>query len=106
MTYSTPQLFSPSFQAVHLVAPFWANNDISNRVGSISYEVHSSNVSSDYISLVSTFISQQKQIQFIGSWMLLAEWTNVSEFNGLLTDVSIIIILHALTGELLQFSTS
>ena len=77
--YTTPQLFSSTFSDAYLVAPYWASNDISNRVGNISYEVHSS---TDYVIQVSTFISQQQQVQFNGSWMLLAEWNNVPQFNG------------------------
>ena len=88
VTYSTPQLFSSSSPQDHLVAPFWANNDISNRVGSISYEVHSSGTTSDYISSVSAFISQQKEVRFSGTWMLLAEWNSVPQFGGPLTIVS------------------
>ena len=88
-SYNTPQLFSSSFTSAHLVAPFWSNNDISNRVGNISYEVHYSETSnSNYIDLVSTFISQQEQVEFRGSWMLLAEWNRVPQFRGPLTVVS------------------
>ena len=84
VSFTNPQLFSPSFSDAALVAPFWADNDISNRVGAISYEVHSSG---SPISRVSTFISQQQQVQFSGSWMLLAEWNNVPQFNGSTDDV-------------------
>ncbi len=88
VAYNTPQLFSSSFPSAYLVAPFWANNDISNRIGNISYEVHSSEDSSEYINMVSTFISQQQQVQFNGSWMLLAEWNHVPQFSGSLAVVS------------------
>ena len=71
-----------------MVAPFWANNDLLNRIGSISYEVHNFETSSSYISKVSAYISQQQQVQFNGSWMLLAEWKNVSQFGGALSVVS------------------
>jgi len=71
-----------------MVAPFWASNDISNRVGIVSYEVHSSAASSSYTNLVSSFISQQQQVQFNGTWMLLAEWHSVPQFGGSLTVVS------------------
>ena len=89
VTYNTPQLFSSYFPpAETMVAPFWANNDISNRVGNISYEVHSSEISMTYINLVSTFISQQQQVQFRGSWMLLAKWSGVPQSMGSLAIVS------------------
>lgn len=88
MAYNTPQLFTSSFPPAHLVAPYWANNDISNRVGSISYEVHGSGISATYINLVSTFISQQQQVRFNGNWMLLAEWNGVPQFSGSVAVVS------------------
>lgn len=88
VTDSTPQLFSSSSLPAYLVAPFWAHNDISNRVGDISYEVHSFVVSLNYINLVSSFISQQQQVKFNGSWMLLAEWNSVPQFSGSVSVVS------------------
>ena len=86
--YNTPQLFSPSSPFNYIVAPFWANNDISNRVGNITYEVHTTENSPRYITLVSSFISQQQQVRFRGSWMLVASWNSVPQFGGSLTDVS------------------
>ena len=88
VTYSTPQIFSTTFPPAYMVAPFWANNDLPNRIGSISYEVHNHEISSNYISSVSAYISQQQQVRFNGSWMLLAEWNNVSQFGGSLSVVS------------------
>ncbi len=90
VTYTAPQLLSASFPLAYLVAPFWANNDFNNRVGAVSYEVHTSEISSSYIDLVSTFISNQLQIKFNGSWMLVAEWSNVPQLSGSLTVVSTI----------------
>lgn len=88
VSYTSPRLFSPSSSS-YMVAPFWANSDISMRVGSVSYEVHSSQASSDYIDLVNSFISRQQQVQFNGTWMILAEWKDVPKYNGSLDDVSI-----------------
>ena len=88
ISYNTPQLFSSTAPSSHLVAPYWANNDISNRLGSVSYEVHHSETSSTYIGQVSSFISQQQQVQFNGTWMILAEWQSVPQFGGSLTAVS------------------
>ena len=91
--YNTPQLFSSSSPATYLVTPFWANNDISNRVGNITYEVHTTENSPTYITLVSSFISQQKQVQFNGNWMLVAKWNSVPQFGGSLTNVSIHLLI-------------
>ena len=96
--YNTPQLFSPSSPLAYIVAPFWANNDISNRVGNITYEVHTTETSPSYITLVSSFISQQQQVKFIGNWMLVAHWNGVPQFGGSLAAVSSycpsVIMLH------------
>ena len=86
--YNNPQLFSPSSPSAYIVAPFWANNDISNRVGNITYEVHTAETSPSYMMLVSSFISQQKQVKFSGNWMLVAYWNDVPQFGGSLSAVS------------------
>ena len=86
--YNTAQLFSASSPFAYLVAPFWANNDISNRVGNITYEVHTTENSPSNVLLVSTFISQQQQVQFNGNWMLVAKWNSIPQFGGSLANVS------------------
>ena len=86
--YSVPQHFSPSSPFTYIVAPFWSNSDVSNRVGNISYEVHTRYHPPDLINLVSSFITQQQQVQFNGTWMLVARWNDVPQFGGSLTDVS------------------
>ena len=86
--YNVPQRFSSSSPFTHFIAPFWSNSDISNRVGNVSYEVHTRYHAPNLINLVSSFISQQQQVQFNGTWMLVARWNNVPQFGGSLTDVS------------------
>ena len=41
-----------------------------------------------FLSLVSAYISGHHQVQFNGSWMLLAEWNNVPQLHGSITTVS------------------
>ena len=88
--YNTPQRFSASSPFTYIVAPFWSNNDISNRIGNITYEVHTTEVSQSQIALVSSFISQQQQVQFNGSWMIVAKWNGVPQFERSLSIVSIL----------------
>ena len=76
------------------MAPFWSNNDISNRVGNISYEVHTEANSPELINLVSSFITQQEQVQFNGNWMLVARWNDVPQSGGSLANVSSIVHGH------------
>ena len=83
-TVYTPSLFSSTSTPNYLVAPFWADIDITVH-GSISYEVHSTSAGSSSIALlnrVSTFISNQKNTQFFGNWMLVATWSQVSQVGG------------------------
>lgn len=98
VVYNTPQLFSQSFPPAYIVAPFWSNNDISNRVGNITYEIHTVETSPTYTTLVSSFIGQQKQVKFRGNWMLVAHWNGVPQFGGPLATVSFncaaIILIH------------
>lgn len=86
--YNTPMLFSDSSPNSYLVAPFGAQNDISHRVGHVAYEVHDSENSEVLLSLVNVYISGHHQVQFNGSWMLLAEWKNVPQLHGSITIVS------------------
>ena len=85
--YDKPELFPEYSPSSYLVAPFWAQNDISHRVGHVAYEVHDSESSQTYLSLVSTFISGHQQVRFNGTWMLLAEWNSVPQLDGSLTNV-------------------
>ena len=83
-TVYTPSRFSFTSTPNYLVAPFWADIDIRIN-GSISYEVHSTSAGSSSIALlnrVSTFISNQKNTQFSGNWMLVASWSQVPAYSG------------------------
>lgn len=68
------------------MAPFWTDSDISEGVGEVSYQVYD-NSQSESLSWVSTYVSQQQQINFIGTWMLVAEWRDVPKHQGELTTV-------------------
>ena len=57
-------------------------------MGGVSYQVFD-NSQSESLSWVSTFISQQQQINFTGNWMLVAEWKDVPEYLGESSIVSI-----------------
>ena len=83
-TITRPSLFSSTSPYNYLVAPFGADIDIRIH-GSISYEVHSTSAGSSSIALlnrVSTFISNQKNTQFSGNWMLVASWSQVPAYSG------------------------
>ena len=62
----------------YLVAPFWEDVDTSGGVGNISYQVYSTG--SPLLDTVNTIISDEENINFIGHWMLVAEWDGVPEF--------------------------
>lgn len=76
-------VFEPqSFPSIpNLVAPFWADIDITNTPGQILYEVHETNASFFQLARVSAFISTQLGISFDGSWMLVAQYNNVLPFG-------------------------
>ena len=61
--------------SLYLVAPFWTDVDIRGEMGDISYQVYSNG--SSLLDTVSTIISDQENISFIGHWMLVAEWSDV-----------------------------
>ena len=74
-----PSLSVPSSRnSDYTVAPFETSTVISEN-GSVSYEVHSIDGHSSLLGRVNKFIRQTEQNTFAGTWMLLAEWRNVSQ---------------------------
>ena len=71
----------------YLVAPFWDDIDISEGVGDISYQVYSTG--SPPLDTVNTIISDEENINFIGHWMIVAEWDGVPAHQGSLIQVSV-----------------
>ena len=83
-----PELFP--IESEYLVAPFWADVNIANmeRVGDVSYQVYSSG--SPLLDTVNAFICDEKNFDFNGNWMLLAEWNDVPLFVGPVSEVSLL----------------
>ena len=71
-----PRVFPIGF--LYLVAPFWADINIEGGMGNISYQVYSTG--SPLLDTVNTFISDERDFNFNGRWMLLAEWNDVSSY--------------------------
>ena len=71
----------------YLVAPFWDDVDISRGVGTISYQVYSTG--RPLLDTVNTIISDEENMNFIGHWMIVAEWDGVPEYGGSFTQVSV-----------------
>lgn len=59
------------------MAPYWADNDI-RLAGNVSYEVHAG--STGHLRTVSDFVGAEVGINFTGTWMLLAEWSEVHPY--------------------------
>ena len=72
----------------YLVAPFW--DDINTEAhGDISYLVYTTG--SSLLDTVNTIISDEENTNFIGHWMLVAEWDSVAELGGRFDKVSAIL---------------
>ena len=71
-----------------LVAPYWTDSDVTVGVGSIDYEIHTSETSQLILSSVDSIINKHMQTEFHGEWILLAEWDNVPEHGGIINIVS------------------
>ena len=56
--------------------------DLESGVGRIRYEVHSKTFASTALQNISTFISSEEDIVFEAEWMLVAEWEEVTQFEG------------------------
>ena len=86
-----PELFP--YYSEYLVAPFWDDVDISGGVGDISYQVYSTG--SPLLDTVNTIISDEENINFIGHWMLVAEWDGVPAYSGSSNQVNITCIMES-----------
>ena len=80
-----PELFPLNF--VYLVAPFWADVDIEGGVGDVSYQVYSTG--SPLLVTVNAFISDERNFDFNGRWMLIAQWNGVSAYASPTNEASI-----------------
>ena len=90
---------------IPLVAPFFADNDISFGVGEIIYEVHTESTSESIISYVNSIVNQNHHADFEGKWMLVATWSGVPPFSGFGGIVSLLIICIYQTNKLFHRQT-
>ena len=81
VTYGNPVLFPGINSYNYLVTPFWAKHDIASS-GEVSFLTVNSTDDAALLSIVSTFVSRQQGIQFSGTWMLLADWTDVAQYGS------------------------
>ena len=65
-----------------LVAPFFADIDISSGVGRIGYEIHTQQNSENILSQISAVINENHNTRFQGKWLLVATWDGVPPFSG------------------------
>ena len=88
--------FSPfhfnEFRSISVVAPFFADIDISRGIGEINYEIHTDVTSQSIISRIDSLISEHMQIEFNGKWLLVAQWDGVPQFGGDVNIVSMFIL--------------
>ena len=88
------------------MAPYWSDVDI-RLAGNISYEVHSArknNSGSDrLLEEISQFVEQSTGQSFSGTWMLVAEWTEVypwphgiigGSFSDHVSELNIVVSQH------------
>ena len=79
------------YDSLYLVAPFLAYIDIGNGIGNISYQVYSNG--SPLLDTVNSIISNEETTNFIGHWMLVAEWNSVPEYYTGSSQVGSILVL-------------
>lgn len=60
---------------ISLVAPFFTNEGAQ---GQISYEIHSINASSSIFSQVDTLVNQHHDAKFVGKWLIVSTWKNIT----------------------------
>ena len=82
---SLPNTSTPSF-----ISSFWLKGDIAVGRGNVSYEVH--NTSTSLLRQVSDYVSRNQSVPFVGSWMIVAFWSEVPEM--FVTGVSSVSMVH------------
>ena len=80
LTSYIPYLFT-GFDTYSLVAPFFTDIDISNGVGQIRYEIHTTATSEYLLSNVNKLINEHMGTEFSGEWLLIAEWRDAPAFG-------------------------
>lgn len=83
----SPVLFPESVLYNHLVAPFWTNYN-QTQSGSISYEVHST--ATGLTSIVNNFIRQEGEEDFLGTWMMVATFNELSLLDSTAYEVMVL----------------
>lgn len=86
-SHPTPVLFPSGLHFAFLLAPFWSDIDPSI-YGLIRYQIYDQ-LNSALLLQVNDFISNYTDISFTGTWMLVAEWAEVVEYDTT-TPVSLI----------------
>ena len=76
VTFSTPYPFPKSQDYTYMVAPFWTKQD-ARIEGEVSFEVHNASTSDKLLRQVSSYINNNMQNSFSGTWMVVAEWNGV-----------------------------
>ena len=84
-SFGSLPISTPSF-----IASFWLMGDITVRRGNVSYEVH--NTSTSLLRQVSDYVSRNQSVPFVGSWMMVAFWSEVPE--KFVTGVSSVSMIH------------
>ena len=92
-------------QTNFVVAPFWSNIGV-HIGGEISFQVYTSINGSTELDIVSQVITQfnDGDPSFNGTWMLVAQWTEVAETGGDPAMVDYFIPLHLLIVRLFSFT--
>lgn len=80
-SYHTMSAFS-STTTYSVVAPFAADVDPSHG-GTVSYQEYSSPTYASLLRQVSTFVRNNQNTYFAGTWMFIAYWYNVPVYRGL-----------------------
>ena len=86
----TPFRLLPTTNIPSFIASFWLKGDIAVGRGNVSYEVH--NTSTSLLRQVSDYVSRNQSVPFVGSWMMVAFWSEVPE--KFITGVSSVSMIH------------
>ena len=77
----SPFLFDET-STLSLVAPFFADTDVSIGIGRIIYAVHDDLIPESILHSVNSVINEHMLTDFNAEWILVAEWDNVPQFGS------------------------
>ena len=72
-----------------LIAPYWADIDLTHGIGNVRYTVYTTENGSSYIDQVNKFLDDTENEMFTATMILVAQWIDVCSIEDLCFEVKL-----------------